>query len=304
MNVPSIPAWFVAAIAAIYAGVVLWQIFGRRAIIRSKDQEQLDLVMSTGVEEIEGPRPEVQDELSQAGLHLTQESFQMLRLAGVVLGVVVIPVLGFPLLLGLFVAVAAWFGSRWWVRERIRGRGLQIEKELPTALSRLAALILIINDTPQLLLTVAESLTSVNPKSPLAQEFRATAVDFRERKQKAFEALEDRAPAPSLATLAFDMRTYDKAGGTDSAAQMMADSARRLQRIIEGRNKARAKAASAMMMAKILPLLLAGGTFFVMQDPIIRRFFFTSLGQLVMLAVAGSMLFGYQFIKKMVEEVA
>lgn len=304
MTTPTIPVWFVAAIAALYAGVVLWQIFGKKAITQSKDAERLDKVMSTGVEEIEASRPEVQDELSQAGLTMTQESFQMLRLAGVILGVVIIPVLGFPLLLGLGVAVAVWFGSRWWVRERIRGRALEIEKELPTALSRLAALFLIIKDTPQLLLTVAESLTSINPKSPLAQEFRITAVDFRERKQKAFEALEARAPAPALATLAFDMRTYDQAGGTDSAAQMMADSARRLQRIIEGRNKARAKAASAMMMAKILPLLLAGGTFFVMQDPIIRRFFFTSLGQLVMIAVAGSMLFGYQFIKRMVEEVA
>ncbi len=88
--------------------------------------------------------------------------------------------------------------------------------------------------------TVADSLAAINPNSPLAAELRRTSADLSNRGPDALADLEARAPTPALATLAFNLRVYLRAGGEQAA--LMADAAARLQRIIAGRNNARAKA--------------------------------------------------------------
>jgi len=304
MRLPEIPLWFVAGMAAIWAGLVLWQLFGKRALTRSRDAKRLAQVTRAGeeVSPAAAAQAGLADELAQAGLSITPANFNLLRLAGVVGGLLVGPALGVPFLVGAALAAVAWFGSFWWVRDRIRGRGLEIEKELPTALSRLAALLPIITSMPQLLATVADSLLSIDPNSPLAQELRRTAAELRDQGPDALAALEARAPSPALATTAFNLRVYLRAGGEQ--AGLMADAAKRLQRIISGRNNARAKASGAMAVAKLLPLLLAGATAFTMQDPMIQQFFKSGLGQLVIIGVVGMMIVGYQVMKRMVEGVA
>jgi Flp pilus assembly protein TadB len=301
MSISTIPLWFVAGIAAIWAGTVLWKLFGERALVRSRDAGKLER-LTGGAEQATESRKGLDAELNQAGLSLPAGAFNGLRLAGVVLGALVAPALGMPFLVGLFLAVAAWFGPAWWVRDRVRRRGIQIEKELPAALSRLAALLPLVTSMPQLLAMVAESLTSVNPKSPLAAELRRGAAELRDRGAAALADLEARAPSPALATLAFNLRVYLAAGGEQAA--LMAEAADRLQRIIAGRNTARAKASGAMTVAKMLPLLLAGATLFTLQDPLIKAFYQSALGQLVIIGVAGMMFAGYQVMRRIVEGVA
>ena len=58
------------------------------------------------------------------------------------------------------------------------------------------------------------------------------------------------------------------------------------------------------ILPSLLPLLLSGGTLFTMQDPLIQQFFRGGLGQLVIIAVIGMMVVGYQVMKRMVEGVA
>ncbi|MBN1402669.1 MAG: hypothetical protein JXA74_17645, partial [Anaerolineae bacterium] len=212
MNVPTIPLWFVAGIAAIWAALVLWKLFGERALTRSRDAGKLEHLTGSGEQTLES-RKGLAEELNQAGLSLSAGAFNGLRLAGVVGGGLVAPLLGMPFLVGVFLAVAAWFGPLWWVHDRVRRRGIQIEQELPSALSRLAALLPLVTSMPQLLAMVAESLTSVNPKSPLAAELRRAAADLRDRGPVALADLEARAPSPALSTLAFNLRVYLAAGG-------------------------------------------------------------------------------------------
>lgn len=299
-----IPLWFVAAMAGLWAGLVLWQVFGTREFLRSQDQKRLARITGAGETptEAEVARRGLEAELAQAGLALSAAQFSLLRLAGVVGGLLVGPALGMPFLVGAALAAAAWFGSRWFVRDRIRSRGLVIEKELPAALSRLSALLPLMTSMPQLLATVADSLAAINPRSPLAVELRRTASELSNRGPEALADLEARAPSPALATLAFNLRVYLRAGGEQAA--LLADAARRLQRIIAGRNNARAKASGAMAVAKLLPLLLAGATLFTMSDPLIKAFFRSPMGQLVIIAVAAMMFVGYQVMKRMVEDVA
>lgn len=304
MNVPNIPLWLVAGIAAIWVGLLLWQIFGKRALTQSQDQKRLRQI--TGAGELpsaaEAARAGLEAELEQAGLNISPQTFSLLRLTGAVGGLLIGPALGLPFLVGALLAAAAWYGPRWYVRERIRGRGLEIDKELPTALSRIAALLPLVTSMPQLLAMVADSLVAINPKSPLAAELRRTAAELRDRGIDALADLEIRAPSPALATLAFNLRIYLRAGGEQAA--LMAEAAARLQRLIAGRNNARAKAAGAMTIAKMLPLLLVGVTFFTFQDPMIKQFYRSLLGQIVIVVVAGMMFAGYQVMKRMVEGVA
>ena len=190
-----IPVWFVSGMTAIWFGTLLWKLFGERALTRSRDAGKLERLTGSGEQALGETRKGLEAELDQAGLTLSASTFNGLRLTGIVLGALVAPALGMPFLVGVFLAVAAWFAPMWWVRDRVRRRGIQIEKELPAALSRLAALLPLATAMPQLLAMVAESLTSVNPKSPLAAELRRAAADLRDRGPAALADLEDRAPA-------------------------------------------------------------------------------------------------------------
>ena len=46
MTIPTIPLWFVAGIAAIWAALVLWKLFGERALTRSRDAGKLERLMA------------------------------------------------------------------------------------------------------------------------------------------------------------------------------------------------------------------------------------------------------------------
>jgi Flp pilus assembly protein TadB len=302
LNLPEIPAWLVAGLGGIWAALVLWQLFGRKVIDTSRDRARMARVTGTGEEVSVAPTGGLAAELEQAGLDMSPATFNALRLAGVVAGPVLAAALGLPPLLGIGLAGAAWWGSRAWVRGRIAGQGKAIEKELPTALSRIAALVDVEKDMPSLLMTVAEGLEAVNPVSPLAKEFRRTASELRSRGPVALADLEARSPSPALATVAFNLRTFLESGGEQS--HLMAESAERMQKLIEGRNLARAKAAGALTVAKMFPGLLLFVSIFTFQDPTYRAVYTSLIGQIFLLAVAGIMAFGYFFIKGMVESVA
>lgn len=303
MDIPylPIPVWPVAGLAGIWAALVLWQLVGRRALDVSRDRARLARVSAFG-EEVDTPRVGLGTELQQAGLGLSPASFNLLRLAGVILGLLLVPALGLPFLPGVALAAAAWWGSRAWLRGRTAGRGRKIDQELPTALARIAALLDIERDMPALLLAAADGLTATNSTSPLAAELRRTASDLRSRGPAALADLEARAPSPALANLAFSLQVFLESGGEQ--ARLMAEAAERMHRLIQGRNMAWARAASALTVAKMFPLLLLGASLFIFQDPAIRAFYLSLAGQVLLLVIAAVMAFGYLFIKKMIEDVA
>lgn len=304
MNVPAIPPVLVAALAGIWAAVLLWQFVGRREVIRSRDAARLDQVLrdAQAEEALErSVRRDVGDELRQAGLNLTPGAFAVVRIALAVVAAVAMTAMGFPGVLAFGVAFAAWYFPRYWVQNRIRSRAQTMDKELPMALARIAALLDIEKDMPGLLMAVADALTAANRKSVLAEELRRTAVELRNRGPKALEDLEARAPSPALATVAFQLKTFLEAGGEQTA--LMRESADRLQRFLEARNRAMAKASSALLVTKVLPLLLGFVSLFQMRDPEIGAFFRSTAGQTLILVIAGVMFLGYNIMKKMAEEV-
>lgn len=78
--------------------------------------------------------------------------------------------------------------------------------------------------------------------------------------------LERRTASPGLRALAFSLRTFMESGSGDYA-DALADCARRTRAILEGRAKGPAKAGSARMASRMIPLLLLGVFLFALQDP-------------------------------------
>ncbi|WP_347245510.1 hypothetical protein [Thermogutta sp.] len=301
MNLPEIPVWLVAGIGGIWAALILWQLVGRRTIEFSRDRARLARITSTGEEVQKAPRIGLEQELEQAGVNLSSATFSLIRIGGSVAAFLVALAFNLPPLLGIGGAVAVWWGSRSWLKSKAENRGRKMEEELPAALARIAALVDVERDLPSLLVAVAESLTATNPASPLAAELYRTASDLRSRGPAALVDLEKRAPSPSVAMMAFNLRVFLESGGE---AKLMAESAERMQRLIEGRNAARAKAASALMLAKMFPILMVGVSIFTFQDPSIGAFYRSIPGQFLLMLIAGMMLLGYRTIQKMVENVA
>lgn len=303
-GIPAIPPVLVAALAGIWAAVLLWQFVGRREMIRSRDAARLNQVLRDAQAEEalkQSTRKGLGDELQQAGLNLTPGAFSIVRIALAAVALVVMTVLGFPGVMAIGVAFASWYLLRYWVQNRIRSRAQTMDKELPMALARIAALLDIEKDMPNLLMAVSDALVATNRKSVLAEELRRTAAELRNRGPKALEDLEARAPSPALATVAFQLRTFLEAGGEQTA--LMRESADRMQRFLETRNRAMAKASSALLVTKALPLFLGFVSLFQMRDPEIGAFFRSAMGQTLILVIAGVMFLGYNIMKKMVEEV-
>lgn len=297
-----IPPWLIAALAGIWVAVILWQFVGQQALLRSRDAARLGQVTALGDAPVMAQTVGLAAELELAGVNVSPASFNLLRMGAVVVGVLVAPALGLPLLLGVGLAVAAWWGSRAWLRSRAGGRGREMDKELPTALARIAALVDIEKDMPNLLLAVADGLAATNPASPLAAELRRTASDLRNRGVAALTDMEARAPSPSVQTLAVNLRIFVGSGGEQG--KLMAEAAARMQRFLEGRNLAQAKASAAMTLAKLFPMLLIGVSLFTFQDPSIAAFYRSFIGQALLIVIAGAMACGYWVMKKMVEDVA
>ena len=155
---------------------------------------------------------------------------------------------------------------------------------------------------PDLLLAVADGLAATNPTSALAADLRRTGSDLRSRGPVALSDLEARVPSPAVGTLGFNLRVFLESGGEQG--KLLAEAADRMQRLIQGRNLARAKAASALTLAKLFPLMLVGVSLFTFQDPQIGAFYRSLVGQVLLLIIAGAMALGYMVIKKMVENVA
>lgn len=304
MSIPVISPIWAAALAGIWAAVLLWQFVGRREVVRSRDAARLRQVLrdAQAEEALErSVRRGLEDELRQAGLALTPGAFAVLRIAVAAVATTAMAAMGFPGVLALGAALAGWFLPGYWVKNRIRSRAQMVDRELPVALARIAALVDIEKDMPSLLMAVADGLAATNRRSVLAEELRRTAAELRNRGPKALEDLENRAPSPALATMAFQLKTFLEAGGEQ--AHLIRESADRLQRFLEARNRALAKASSALLVGKVLPALLVFVSLFQMRDPEIGAFFRSGAGQVLILIIAGVMFLGYNIMKKMVEEV-
>lgn len=304
--IPTFPPITIALLAAIWAGWMVWELAGRRALFTSQARKRAAEVLrgDASLEDL-APRSAVERDLLAAGFNWgegAQTRFTLLRLGLAAVAYVLMSLFHVPPIVSLVAAGLAFWFPRSTIAGRAQGRGRKIDEEMPTALTRVAALITLQPDPIELLAQVADTLRAANPGSLLATELRGAVAQARSTgADAALQDLEARAPSAALASMAFSLRTYAQAGG--GYADALIEAASRARVILAGRNRARSKAAEATTAAKAIPLLLLAVGVILFQDPMFRQFYLTFAGQMVVVIVVGAMLFGYMQIKSMVEDV-
>ena len=304
--IPTVSPSTIALLVATWVGWLVWELVGRRALFVSQARKRAARVLQGDAALEERPAPSaLERDLATAGFDLGPGGKVTFILMQVGLGVsayLLMSLFDVPPIIGLVGAgLGLWF-PRSYVAGRAKGRGRRIDQEMPTALTRVAALITLQPDPVELMSQVAGTLLAADPNSLLANELRVTVAQARSvGAEQALEDLETRSPSAALSSLAFSLRTYAKAGG--AYANALIESANRARAILAGRNRAQAKAAEATTAAKAIPLLLLGVGVMLFQDPIFRTFYGTAIGRVLVVTVVGVMVYGYTLIKSMVEEV-
>ncbi len=302
----SVPAWAIALILAIWLALVLSMTMGhpiwtrrQRAIIRRHFEEE------EPQEEAAVSRNGTEQLLLAAGVHLGEHAvwkYKAIRLTIFVVVLFASALLALPGALVLTLAILAAFTPDLVVRMRIASRVRGIEREIPDAYSRIAAMMGTQPNVAELLRLEAEQLRINNPVSALAAELDRTAKDIHARGvDAALQDLETRSPTPALADMAFTLRLYATSGGT--FAKAFASAADRARLVLEGRNKAEAKAAQAKVLVIMLIGILVAALLFSMGDPDFRRSYYTATGQMLLAATVFLMALGYVLVEKMINDV-
>lgn len=114
--------------------------------------------------------------------------------------------------------------------------------------------------------------------------------------------LADRSPSISLSNAAMMLQSFTRAGGSQFA-DAVSQAAVNIQRMIEVRNTAQARAAQSMQAAAIVPLILAFVLVTMAGDPAISSSFREPVVQVIIVAVMAVMGFGYMFMRGQVRRV-
>jgi len=280
---PLVPALAWAALA----GFLAYHLFARRTLARDAARARVDEYMKPpSLEELAGEEKPKE--------RVPSWTFPIIALVAAFL-------LRLPPLLALAAAAGGYLLPKA-LKERSRRRRVDgIEKELPAALDTIASLARIRSDVAGILETTAETLAA-NGETPLARELRQTAARIgRVGAEQALRELEEHSPSTSLRTLAFTLRVFARSGGT--LGDLVLGSARRLRDIIDGREAARARAASMRQTAIMLPLILILTSLLIFRDPDVRAFYGSPAGQLVALGCIGAMVVGWYVIESILEGI-
>lgn len=304
LSLPIPPLWSIAGVLALWIAVLLYFMVGRSLLLSSHNLRRLQRA-TTSEDEETSPDP-FESQLLGAGLYLGPRGrtrFRLLQLASLIVTWLLTAMMGLPGLLALTLGCVAPVALQIWVSTRFNNRAREIDRELPMALTRIAGLLPVQPDVAEVLRVTAATLKTVNPSSALAGELDICVAESRSiGETPALQNLERRAPSPSLASVAFSLRSYAQAGG--SFTQAMAAAAQRTTALLESRNHARAKAGDAMNAARMLPVLLLLITVFLFRDPVYNQIYRGLGGQLLLIGAGLLMALGMKIINDMVNEVA
>lgn len=189
------------------------------------------------------------------------------------------------------------------MNDRVKGRGREIDKLLPIAIGRITAGLATGASVPEVLDDVAGTL-ELEGRNPLSPEFALTAAELRSKERtEALQNLARRSPSVSLANLAYLLEGYIESGG-GKYNEVLSQSGKRIQQILEARNQTVAKASDAMTSAKTIPIVLVCVLAFLAQDPTTQESLRSLPVQLVLGVAIACMVSGYVIMRSMVQEAA
>lgn len=218
----------------------------------------------------------------------------------VVAAVAALLALGLPLVPALGGGGLVYVLADEFFKTQQRKARLAIESELPTFVSRLGGMLLVIA-SPRA--AVEEITATLEPERPLRRWLERLLAGWQQQGDGflAQAHLEANAVTPLLGQTVYRIRRLNEAG-TAGATRAFALTAEELSAILEARAVAGAKAEGAR--TAVLTMLLIMGVILVLMlsSPTIRQGYATPTAQLVAAVALGVMGFGYVFLNGMINE--
>ena len=238
--------------------------------------------------------------LAEAGLGLPPGRFALLCVCLGILGMLAGWIFFIPGLPAVAIGAACGYAPFVLVRERTQTRGERIDRELPLTLARIAVGL----EAGTALATIlTDASAHLPPGSLLSGELARTAQDMlSDGEEAALGKLAGRSASVSLANAAMMLQSFTRAGGPQYA-EAVSEAAVNVQRMIEVRNTARARAAQALQAAAVIPLILAFVLVSLAADPSIGASFQEPAVQVVIVLVMLVMGTGYLFMRSQVRKV-
>ena len=290
----------------ILAAALIWLLFGPKmgGMKKGKATEALsDAYSLEQTRKLSEMNPDsLEYKLAASGVNWRPATFKwgriLLGLGGALVVWTVLP--GVP---ALAIGGLLFYAPMAWLTDKVKGRGREIDKELPIAIGRISAGLLAGGSMADVLDEVAVSM-GLQGKSPLSGELHLTAAELRSKERsEAFQNLALRSPSLSLSNLAYLLEGYLESGGSKNN-QVLIESATRVQQILVARNRTKAKAGDAMLSAKVIPGVLAVVLIYLAQDPMVKQSLMVIPVQIVLGLTIGAMVMGYFIMRSMVMEAA
>ncbi len=297
-----------SVIIGLLVALLAWLLFGGPAMLgqmkKGKAADALSNAYSLeGTQRLTQMNPgSLEYKLAASGVNWSPSTFQIARvILGIGGGMVVWTLLpGVP---AIAVGGLLFYVPMAWLDDKVKGRGREVDKYLPVAIGRISAGLLAGGSMADVLEEVADSL-ELEGKNPLSGELHLSAAELRSKERsQAFDNLAKRSPSLSLSNLAHLLEGYLEAGG-GKHAEVLVESANRVQQILVARNRTKAKAGDAMLSAKVIPGVLGIMIVYLSQDPMVRESLLALPVQIVLALTIGAMVMGYFIMRSMVLEAA
>ncbi len=299
----------IALLAALTAFLLGYDHIYRRRLLRSAIARRLESALTPPDALLTSDPQSLEYRLAAAGLQTDHPRLAWLALAWLPPAATLLIGLGagFPIAVAGGAAVVALVAPRRWLDGRVKQRGRRIDEALPTAYTRLGAILRASPDVASALGEVAASLEIGSGPTPLSAELRQTALEAASGeigREEALRRLQRRAASTSLANLGLLLERFEQTGAGDGGRFYAAfdTAAQNVQGILEARQRAKAKAAEQLQSARIVPVLLAGTMLFFMNDPGFKLAFTVPLVQVALGLAVAMMYFGYTIMADIARE--
>lgn len=231
-------------------------------------------------------------------------TYRMILAGAALAGVAGALAIGLPLLPALGGGAVGAFAAKMFIDSRLSALRKRIERELPVALHRIAALMTLSASPVELLRTTASSLLLADPNSPLGRELSDAAQRVASEGPAAWDELMDRARgvSSSLELLYYELKRFSDVGGAHFGEALRAAAASQAK-LLDARERARGKGDAAVTSLRIIALVMVGLLTFLIVDPVYRPVVASLPGQILVAAAFVAMAFGYRFVSNMVEDV-
>lgn len=240
--------------------------------------------------------------LAASGVNISPVTFRAINILGAIGGMLLIWAFipGIPAIVS---ALLIYYVPKAYLDDKIKGRGREIDKLLPLAMSRISAGLSAGRSVADTLDNVAESL-NLEGKNQLSGELQLTAAELRTKNRaEAMMNLARRSPSTSLSNMAYLLEGFLEEGG-GKYSEIFSESIGRVEQVLNARNRTLAKASDAMSSAKIIPVLLVIVLAYLGQSPTTKASMTALPVQIVLGLTVVAMAVGYIIMRSLVQEAA